>query len=88
MADANRVGAVVSIFGNLGNTIIGPRYAFALADDGYGPRWLANVHKRFPTPANAIVPQTAVALALALSGSFVALVIGAVIYRYRRGNAG
>ena len=33
------LGAVVSIFGNLGNTtLIGPRYAYALADDGYGPR--------------------------------------------------
>src|SRR6056297_1750366 len=42
------LGAVVSIFGNLGNTtLIGPRYAFALADDGYGPRWLANVHPHF-----------------------------------------
>ena len=76
------VGAVVSIFGNLGNTtLIGPRYAFALADDGYGPRWLANVHERFRTPANAIVLQTAVALALALSGSFVALAMLSVVAR-------
>ena len=76
------VGAMVSIFGNLGNTtLIGPRYAFALADDGYGPRWLANVHERFHTPANAIVLQTAIALVLALSGSFVALAMLSVIAR-------
>ena len=76
------LGAVVSIFGNLGNTtLIGPRYAFALADDGYGPRWLANVHPHFHTPANAIVLQTAVALVLALSGSFVALAMLSVIAR-------
>jgi len=72
----------VSIFGNLGNTtLIGPRYAYALADDGYGPRWLANVHPHFHTPANAIVLQTAVALVLALSGSFVALAMLSVIAR-------
>lgn len=76
------VGAVVSIFGNLGNTtLIGPRYAFALADDGYGPRWLANVHPRFHTPANAIIVQTGVALVLALSGSFVALAMLSVVAR-------
>jgi hypothetical protein len=45
------VGAIVSIVGNVGNTIlIGPRYVFALAADGYGPRWLARVHPRFRTP--------------------------------------
>jgi len=76
------IGAVVSIFGNLGNTtLIGPRYAFALADDGYGPRWLAQVHPRFHTPANAIVLQTALALVLALSGSFVALAMLSVVAR-------
>jgi len=76
------VGAIVSIFGNLGNTtLIGPRYAYALADDGYGPRWLANVHPRFHTPANAIVLQTAIALVLALSGSFVALAMLSIVAR-------
>ncbi|MDT8439925.1 MAG: APC family permease [Wenzhouxiangellaceae bacterium] len=76
------LGALVSIFGNLGNTtLIGPRYAFALADDGYGPRWLAEVHPRFHTPANAIVLQTGIALVLALSGSFVALAMLSVIAR-------
>lgn len=76
------VGAFVSIFGNLGNTtLIGPRYAFALAEDGYGPRWLANVHPRYHTPANAIILQTGIALVLALSGSFVALAMLSVIAR-------
>ena len=76
------VGAIVSIFGNLGNTtLIGPRYAYALADDGYGPRWLAAVHPRYHTPASAIILQTVVALVLALSGSFVALAMLSVIAR-------
>jgi amino acid transporter len=76
------IGAFVSIFGNLGNTtLIGPRYAFALADDGYGPRWMADVHPRYRTPANAIVVQTAIAGVLALSGSFVALAMLSVVAR-------
>jgi APA family basic amino acid/polyamine antiporter len=68
--------------GNVGNTILmGPRYVFALAADGYGPRWLARVHPRFRTPANAIVTQTVIALVLALSGTFVQLAMLSVIAR-------
>ena len=43
--------------------------------DGYGPKVLANVHPRFRTPASAIVTQGVIALALALSGSFVQLAL-------------
>ncbi len=76
------VGAMLSIAGNAGNTtLIGPRYLFALACDGYGPQWLARVHPRYHTPASAIVAQSAVALALALSGSFVQLATLSVIAR-------
>jgi APA family basic amino acid/polyamine antiporter len=76
------VGAFVSIFGNLGNTtLIGPRYAYALAHDGYGPGMMASVHPRYRTPANAIIVQTALALVLALSGSFVALAMLSVVAR-------
>lgn len=76
------LGAVVSIVGNLGNTtLMGPRYLFALAQNGYGPRILAAVHPQFRTPANAIALQTTIALALALSGSFVQLAMLSVIAR-------
>ena len=76
------VGAVVSILGNVGNTtLLGPRYLFALATDGYGPRVLARVHPRYHTPAVAIVVQSSLALALALSGSFVQLAALSVIAR-------
>ncbi|HEX2251891.1 MAG TPA: APC family permease, partial [Thermoanaerobaculia bacterium] len=35
------VGAALSILGTNANTVLaGPRYLFALARDGYGPRWL------------------------------------------------
>lgn len=76
------VGAIVSIAGNVGNTILmGPRYVFALAADGYGPRALARVHPRYRTPATAIVTQSVIALALALSGTFVQLAMLSVMAR-------
>jgi len=75
-------GAIVSIFGNIGNTVlIGPRYLFALAKDGYGPRVLARVHPRFQTPAAAIITLSVVSLVLALSGSFVQLAMLSIIAR-------
>ena len=75
-------GAAVSILGTNSATVLaGPRYLFALASDGYGPRWLAAVHPRFRTPAVAILVQGAVALPLALSGSFVQLAALSVMAR-------
>jgi basic amino acid/polyamine antiporter, APA family len=76
------VGAVLSILGTNGNTVLtGPRYLFALARDGYGPRWLAAVHPRFRTPAVAVVAQTVIALPLALSGTFTGLAALSVVAR-------
>lgn len=76
------VGAMVSIAGNAGNTtLIGPRYLFALAQDGFGPKALARVHPVYRTPAIAIVAQSAIALTLALSGSFVGLAMLSIIAR-------
>lgn len=76
------IGAVISILGTSNNSVIaGPRYLFALARDGFGPRFLAAVHPRFRTPAAAILFQGAIALPLALSGSFVGLATLSVIAR-------
>lgn len=76
------VGAVVSILGTNSNTVLaGPRYLYALAEDGFGPRALARLHPRFRTPVVAIVVQTAIALPLALSGSFAGLATLSVIAR-------
>jgi amino acid transporter len=76
------IGAVISILGNISNTtLIGPRYLFALAEDGYGPRALGRVHPKYRTPANAILTQSVIALALALSGSFVQLAMLSIIAR-------
>jgi len=76
------LGAMLSIVGIAGNTMLsGPRYLFALACDGYGPRGLARVHPKFRTPAIAILVQAFMALALAMSGSFVELASLSVIAR-------
>nr|MCU0233627.1 amino acid permease [Thermoanaerobaculales bacterium] len=75
-------GAVVSVLGTNNNSILaGPRYLFALARDGFGPRALAAVHPSFRTPAAAILLQTAIALPLALTGSFVGLATLSVVAR-------
>jgi APA family basic amino acid/polyamine antiporter len=68
------VGGVISILGTNSNTVLsGPRYLFALAQDGFGPRFLAALHPRYRTPVAAILVQTAIALPLAFTGSFEAL---------------
>lgn len=75
-------GALISILGTNGNTVFaGPRYLFALARDGYGPRFLGGVHPRFRTPAAALLVQTAIAWPLALAGSFYGLAALSMVAR-------
>ena len=65
-------GAVLSMVGtNAGQILSGSRTLFALAENGELPAFLGRVHPRFRTPFNAIIATAAVALVLALSGSFV-----------------
>lgn len=76
------VGAVLSILGTNSNTVLaGPRYLWALAKDGFGPRPLAALHPRFRTPWIAVLTQTAIALPLALSGTFVELATLSMVAR-------
>ncbi|MEP6802249.1 MAG: amino acid permease [Acidobacteriota bacterium] len=76
------VGAALSVLGTNNNTILaGPRYLYALAETGRLPRVLARVHPKFRTPYVAIWTQTAIALPLALSGTFRQLVELSVIAR-------
>ncbi len=76
------VGAAISIMGTNNNTMLfGPRYVYALSVDGFGPQALSRVHPRFRTPAVAIVTQGAIALALALSGTFVQLALLSIVAR-------
>ena len=70
------VGATVSMFGYLGGmTLSMPRMVFALARDGFLPRALAVVHPLHRSPQAAIVVQSVLALALAVSGTFEKLAI-------------
>jgi amino acid transporter len=69
-------GAAVSMFGYLGGmTLSMPRIMFALAKDGYLPRTFAAVHPVFKVPQAAIVAQSVLTLALAISGTFERLAI-------------
>ncbi len=52
-----------------GNAMSGPRAYFAMARDGLFPSALCRVHPRFRTPANAIVSQAVLAIALIVAGT-------------------
>lgn len=74
--------AAVSIQGSIsGNVLLGPRFLYALAIDGYGPRALTSVHAEHRTPWVVIVVHTAAVVALAVSGSFVQLALLSMIAR-------
>jgi amino acid transporter len=76
------VGSAVSMTGNnMGQVLTGSRTLFALAENGDLPRWFARVHPRHQTPSNAILFTAAVALTLALTGSFVQLAAVSAVAR-------
>jgi APA family basic amino acid/polyamine antiporter len=56
-------------------TLIGPRVYYAMARDGLFFRFAAQVHPRFRTPAYSIAAQGAVAVVMALSGTFEELLL-------------
>lgn len=80
------VGSAISMFGYVsGMTLAVPRMLFAFGRDGFLPARLAAIHSRFKTPHVAIVVQTILVAALALSGSFEKLAIianGSVLLVY------
>jgi basic amino acid/polyamine antiporter, APA family len=76
------VGAAMSILGTNNNTVLaGSRYLYAMAERGRLPRFFAGVHPRTRTPWIALLTQTAVALPLAVTGTFVELAALSVIAR-------
>jgi amino acid transporter len=76
------VGAAISMTGNnMGQVLTGSRTIFALAENGDLPRWFARVHPTHQTPSNAILFTSAVALTLALTGSFVTLAAVSAVAR-------
>ena len=69
------VGAVFSILGNLNLQILAcSRIPFAMAENGELPRILSRVNARRNTPHIALIATAGVALALALSQSFLSAV--------------
>jgi APA family basic amino acid/polyamine antiporter len=69
-------GASISMFGYLGGVTLSiPRMLFALARDGFLPRVLAAVHPVHRSPQAAILVQSSLAFALAISGTFEKLAI-------------
>jgi len=76
------LGSSLSMAGNnMGQILNGSRSLFALAENGDLPRWFARVHPEYRTPENAILFTAVVALALALSGSFVFLAAVSAVAR-------
>ena len=75
-------GSAISMTGNnMGQILTGSRTIFALAENRDLPRWFARVHPLHHTPSNAILFTAAVALTLALTGSFVQLAAVSAVAR-------
>jgi len=69
-------GAAVSMFGLLSSELLGnPRILFAFARDGLLPGVLGRVHPRSHAPHVAILSNAAIAMALALTGTFAELAV-------------
>jgi basic amino acid/polyamine antiporter, APA family len=74
------VGAIVSIVGNLnGKLLAAPRLIFAMAERQQLPGLLGAVHERLRTPYVSIIVSAALALAFALSSTFIQLVTISVL---------
>jgi APA family basic amino acid/polyamine antiporter len=86
------VGSIVSMFGYVSGMILaGPRMLFAFGRDGFLPAQLASIHARFKTPYMAIIAQTALIIALALTGGFerlAVIAVGTVLIMYAACCAG
>ncbi len=73
-------GAAVSMLGWLGADLMNtPRAVFAAARDGYLPQALARVDPRSHVPRTAIICYAALALVLALTGTFAELAVLAAL---------
>lgn len=70
------IGASISMFGYLGGmTLSMPRMLFALAQDGFLPRVFTGLHPVHRSPHLAIAAQSALAVTLAVTGTFETLAI-------------
>ena len=77
------VGIVMSVLGvNVATSLAASRCLFALGDQGRLPRIFGRVHARTGAPVQAILATTGLALAVALSGTFVELAVLSVVARF------
>jgi amino acid transporter len=73
-------GTAFAMLGMIAGDILGtPRMLFAFARDGLLPRALGRVHPRSHTPYVAILSYAALAMILALTGSFAELAVLATL---------
>jgi APA family basic amino acid/polyamine antiporter len=76
------LAAVFSIGGNLAGSLLGaPRIVYSMAENHMLPAWFGHIHTRFATPDRSIVFYGAMALILALTGTFVKLAIASSLVR-------
>lgn len=76
------LGLLASVGGNLvGSMFTTPRITYRLGLDGQLPAWFAAVHPRHRSPANSVAVYGALALLLAVTGSFVWLAVLSVFAR-------
>lgn len=76
------LAVVISVYGWLaGFALQTPRLIFSMAERGELPAFLARVHPRWRTPYNAIVVNSAIALALGLASGFAQMATFSVISR-------
>ena len=76
------LAAIFSIGGNLAGSILGaPRIIFSMAENRMLPAWFGHVHGKYSTPDRSIILMGTMALALALTGSFVKLAIASSVVR-------
>ena len=79
-------GATISMLGLLlGAGLVNPRIVYALARDGFLPRYIAGVHPAYRTPHRSIVVCAIVVVSMALTGTFERLLIisnitGLIVY--------
>ena len=76
------MAAVFSIGGNLSASMLAaPRITFSMAEKRMLPAWFGRVHARYATPDHSILFMGGMALALALTGSFVKLALASSVVR-------
>jgi amino acid transporter len=74
--------AVFSIGGNLaGSVLSASRLTLSMAEQNLLPQWFGRIHLKYASPANSVLFFGGIALAVALSGTFVKLAIASTLTR-------